>query len=204
MALSAVSPATGTPAACSNVRLAGFGASSSSPADAYSAKAPWQPPYTSSPGRNRVTLWPTASTTPATSTPRTLIRGRCYIGSLATDIPMARIAVHPERGVVLDFEARFPSALSARRLRVCQGDVQPPWRTPQQRRAVLSLRLSRESKECDLEPRSRSEEHTSELQSHSFISYAVFCLKKKTQHTSLTLVQDAAISCDAMPHAMLR
>src|ERR1051326_9249566 len=32
----------------------------------------------------------------------------------------------------------------------------------------------------------RSEEHTSELQSHSFISYAVFCLKKKTrqQHTS--------------------
>ena len=29
--------------------------------------------------------------------------------------------------------------------------------------------------------RKRSEEHTSELQSHSFISYAVFCLKKKTQ-----------------------
>src|ERR1051326_9506024 len=29
----------------------------------------------------------------------------------------------------------------------------------------------------------RSEEHTSELQSHSFISYAVFCLKKKTKKT---------------------
>src|ERR1051326_9406952 len=29
----------------------------------------------------------------------------------------------------------------------------------------------------------RSEEHTSELQSHSFISYAVFCLKKKIPHT---------------------
>src|ERR1051326_9311793 len=28
----------------------------------------------------------------------------------------------------------------------------------------------------------RLEEHTSELQSHSFISYAVFCLKKKTPH----------------------
>src|ERR1051326_3438690 len=27
--------------------------------------------------------------------------------------------------------------------------------------------------------RAQSEEHTSELQSHSFISYAVFCLKKK-------------------------
>ena len=29
---------------------------------------------------------------------------------------------------------------------------------------------------------SRSEEHTSELQSHSFISYAVFCLKKKNEY----------------------
>ena len=29
----------------------------------------------------------------------------------------------------------------------------------------------------------RSEEHTSELQSHSFISYAVFCLKKKKNNT---------------------
>src|SRR6186713_3210837 len=28
----------------------------------------------------------------------------------------------------------------------------------------------------------RSEEHTSELQSHSGISYAVFCLKKKKSH----------------------
>ena len=28
----------------------------------------------------------------------------------------------------------------------------------------------------------RSEEHTSELQSHSFISYAVFCLKKKNRN----------------------
>jgi hypothetical protein len=29
------------------------------------------------------------------------------------------------------------------------------------------------------DPRLRSEEHTSELQSHRGISYAVFCLKKK-------------------------
>ena len=32
----------------------------------------------------------------------------------------------------------------------------------------------------------RSEEHTSELQSHSFISYAVFCLKKKKKTHYLT------------------
>ena len=34
-------------------------------------------------------------------------------------------------------------------------------------------------KDIDSYERERSEEHTSELQSHSFISYAVFCLKKK-------------------------
>src|SRR3546814_4897681 len=33
---------------------------------------------------------------------------------------------------------------------------------------------------------SRSEEHTSELQSLMRISYAVFCLKKKTQHNRRT------------------
>src|SRR3546814_1844766 len=35
-------------------------------------------------------------------------------------------------------------------------------------------------------PRSRSEEHTSELQSLMRISYAVFCLKKKKYHTTLS------------------
>src|SRR3546814_9286157 len=40
----------------------------------------------------------------------------------------------------------------------------------------------------------RSEEHTSELQSLMRISYAVFCLKKKTKHnqiTSDTMIQPA-------------
>src|SRR3546814_8375099 len=36
----------------------------------------------------------------------------------------------------------------------------------------------------DILPYKRSEEHTSELQSLMRISYAVFCLKKKTQTTS--------------------
>src|ERR1051326_9537566 len=39
----------------------------------------------------------------------------------------------------------------------------------------------------------RSEEHTSELQSHSFISYAAFCLKKNTHAVSTSpLAIDAA------------
>src|SRR3546814_9001899 len=36
-------------------------------------------------------------------------------------------------------------------------------------------------------PRSRSEEHTSELQSLMRISYAVFCLKKKTKQQSIPI-----------------
>src|SRR5213080_5390660 len=38
-------------------------------------------------------------------------------------------------------------------------------------------------------PSSRSEEHTSELQSHSGISYAVFCLKKKNKKLNYTLIK---------------
>src|SRR5213596_1244637 len=40
--------------------------------------------------------------------------------------------------------------------------------------------------------RLRSEEHTSELQSHGLISYAVFCLKKKKTNTN-----NASASLDA-------
>ena len=60
-----------TVAACSKLRFAGFGASLSSGARAYSANAPVPMPNTSSPGWKRVTPLPTASTTPATSMPGT-------------------------------------------------------------------------------------------------------------------------------------
>src|SRR5210317_2422123 len=47
-----------------------------------------------------------------------------------------------------------------------------------------------EISECDWSSDVRSEEHTSERQSHSEISYAVFCLKKKN-------IEDRAAACDA-------
>ena len=40
-------------------------------------------------------------------------QGEAYVGSLPPDITMGRIAVHPEQVVVLDFETRFPSAVSS-------------------------------------------------------------------------------------------
>ena len=45
--------------------------------------------------------------------------------------------------------------------------------------ALIGIDWSDEKHDVHLRVCERSEEHTSELQSHSFISYAVFCLKKK-------------------------
>src|SRR3546814_6825868 len=47
--------------------------------------------------------------------------------------------------------------------------------------------LPRRRKQVRRNARSRSEEHTSELQSLMRISYAVFCLKKKKPHTNQPL-----------------
>src|SRR3546814_7135495 len=54
------------------------------------------------------------------------------------------------------------------------------------RRRRCGPRAARCGRRC-VEPRLRSEEHTSELQSLMRISYAVFCLKKKT-HTNTRLI----------------
>src|SRR3546814_3165434 len=50
--------------------------------------------------------------------------------------------------------------------------------------AAESHRPHRSRRFTRVAPSPRSEEHTSELQSLMRISYAVFCLKKKTQHTN--------------------
>ena len=39
--------------------------------------------------------------------------GKAYIDSFPVDVPMACIAVRPDEVVLVDFETRFPSALSA-------------------------------------------------------------------------------------------
>src|ERR1051326_9275730 len=52
-------------------------------------------------------------------------------------------------------------------------------------------------------PMRRSEEHTSELQSHSFISYAVFCLKKKEKYAVERRSASLAIwACPERPSVM--
>src|SRR3546814_4509605 len=46
----------------------------------------------------------------------------------------------------------------------------------------------------------RSEEHTSELQSLMRISYAVFCLKKKTKHVNNITPHYKELLCDTLNH----
>src|SRR3546814_2117928 len=55
----------------------------------------------------------------------------------------------------------------------------------QRRLAILDDR-DRHAGRADFLAQRRSEEHTSELQSLMRISYAVFCLKKKTKHNTQT------------------
>src|SRR3546814_7156811 len=62
----------------------------------------------------------------------------------------------------------------------------------QQRRVDIRDGIDRASRPVDMD-RVRSEEHTSELQSLMRISYAVFCLKKKTKNTTLTTKQRSTI-----------
>src|SRR3546814_10537589 len=50
-------------------------------------------------------------------------------------------------------------------------------------RPAALVEIDRQRNQRHALPRHRSEEHTSELQSLMRISYAVFCLKKKTQKT---------------------
>src|ERR1051326_8050927 len=51
--------------------------------------------------------------------------------------------------------------------------------------------------------RDRSEEHTSELQSHSFISYAVFCLKKYKTSVGIPGTPDAASIASSLSHGCM-
>src|SRR3546814_2350581 len=61
--------------------------------------------------------------------------------------------------------------------------LQREWATAKQRRAEERARSEAEAAKDAAE---RSEEHTSELQSLMRISYAVFCLKKKTNKTQIS------------------
>src|SRR3546814_2368415 len=116
----------------------------------------------------------------------------------------------PPRSTRTDTLFPYPTLFrSARHWRAAERSLQPRPRRPRDDPGVLPLRLdlrelrregSRGRRQrlgsgrdtgarTDPPPGElRSEEHTSELQSLMRISYAVFCLKKKTNHTPTSYV----------------
>src|SRR3546814_6288278 len=103
--------------------------------------------------------------------------------------PWPRIGMH--RGPRTEagrYFGPYPSSLAVRetlsrmqrlfRLRACEESV-----FRNRSRPCLQYQIGRCSAPCV----GRSEEHTSELQSLMRISYAVFCLKKKTTHNKMTI-----------------
>src|SRR3546814_4524485 len=61
-------------------------------------------------------------------------------------------------------------------------------RRPVESAQYVSIKYTERLAEAGIEPSvGRSEEHTSELQSLMRISYAVFCLKQKIEHTIISL-----------------
>src|ERR1051326_9236090 len=88
----------------------------------------------------------------------------------------------------------------ANRVRLIPAQGMPPCSAREPATIVhefLRPENSRHAHSC----KGRSEEHTSELQSHSFISYAVFCLKKKSnEYTSCNALRSCPGNNSSRPH----
>src|SRR3546814_8123177 len=89
------------------------------------------------------------------------------------DAPTRAAATHTRAGCFPSSYSRFFPSSSAQ-FRFCLSG----------RPRLLAGPESPHRHTIDLSAKARSEEHTSELQSLMRISYAVFCLKKKTQTTN--------------------
>src|SRR3546814_2893389 len=89
-----------------------------------------------------------------------------------------------KRNFVLDFT--YPDDTLLSKLRIVHRDLSPQEKNRLERRKsqLADLLVDLENGELhpeDLDDATRSEEHTSELQSLMRSSYAVFCLKKKNK-----------------------
>src|SRR3546814_4673994 len=83
------------------------------------------------------------------------------------------------------------------------GDLGIDMRLDHQYRALLPFGVEYADHGCHLHPGTRSEEHTSELQSLMRISYAVFCLKKKkTKKIKNNKEETVRITITVHPHIL--
>src|SRR3546814_4973435 len=96
----------------------------------------------------------------------------------------------PPRSTRTDTLFPYTTLFRSRRAIRCRGR-RAPRQGAMARPPITAVRMEARCRGPNASPRERSEEHTSELQSLMRISYAVFCLKKKTikhknQHWKVT------------------
>src|SRR3546814_10003910 len=92
---------------------------------------------------------------------------------------LSSVSFLPAKGVLNIIDKGSTSASARKLLSATKPESLAAILAPEIVVDTISLRYS-----AELSSISRSEEHTSELQSLMRISYAVFCLKKKKQYTS--------------------
>src|ERR1051326_5987414 len=105
---------------------------------------------------------------------------RLNTSQLDTEVRVRHTAIS-QRGLAPPFDFRLDGARDALNQTIAQLDRVSAFQDPDWTKLRTDLQqlvdMSRDVQRYGVD--GRSEEHTSELQSHSFISYAVFCLKKK-------------------------
>src|SRR3546814_1872926 len=103
----------------------------------------------------------------------------------ATSLVLATLERAPRlrSGIRIGFKNAALKCREQRHHHSADDEQQPRNLVPAHRLAQIEMREAKREHDLDL----RSEEHTSELQSLMRISYAVFCLKKKTTLTQAIL-----------------
>src|SRR3546814_1451843 len=92
----------------------------------------------------------------------------------------------PPRSTRTDTLFPYTTLFRSPRLRACRQSALP---SDSARNEVVRRETRRRHRRPEYRDGSRSEEHTSELQSLMRISYAVFCLKKNNNNRPLTTCQ---------------
>src|SRR3546814_1665426 len=104
----------------------------------------------------------------------------------------ARTHAFPPKTILLQcLTDSKPQRRPSLRCRAARGHS-PPYGRPRRRRRRLPASAGRDNGAAP----DRSEEHTSELQSLMRISYAVFCLKKKTQQVTARKINTHTQKCN--------
>src|SRR3546814_1447181 len=99
---------------------------------------------------------------------------------------MQRVQICPRIALKLPLNGRHQKMKKPMKKLFMKGMGLTGWQSSSKRLLITSIERWPTSAVISANTMARSEEHTSELQSLRRISYAVFCLKKKTKITQIT------------------